>query len=84
MMRARKTGSHARSRSFRQAFLAGFANRIGQRLEQSSRSVISDVLKEQGSAESHRLTRPRGNPELALRLLVTRPATTRAATVVEK
>jgi hypothetical protein len=39
----------ARSRSFRQSFLVGFATRIGRRLEESVNTVISDVLKEQGN-----------------------------------
>jgi hypothetical protein len=50
MMRTGEAGRRARSRSFRQSFLVGFANRIGQRLEESAGTVISDVLKKQGSA----------------------------------
>jgi hypothetical protein len=50
MMRTGKAGSHARSRSFRQSFLAGFANRIGKRLEQSASDAISEALKEEGGA----------------------------------
>ncbi|MFZ0666132.1 MAG: DUF2786 domain-containing protein [Acidimicrobiales bacterium] len=50
MMRTGKAGRHARSRSFRQSFLAGFADRIGQRLEETARTVISDVEKEQEGA----------------------------------
>jgi hypothetical protein len=50
MIRTGKTGRRARSRSFRQSFLAGFANRIGLRLEESVSAVISDAVKEQGGA----------------------------------
>jgi hypothetical protein len=50
MMRTGAAGRRARSRSFRQSFLIGFATRIGQRLEESVDAVISDVLKEQGDA----------------------------------
>jgi hypothetical protein len=50
MIRTGKVGRRERSRSFRQSFLAGFANRIGHRLEESARAVYSDALKEQGGA----------------------------------
>jgi hypothetical protein len=48
MMRAGKTDRCARSRSFRQSFLVGFAFRIGQRLEESAGAVISDISEEHG------------------------------------
>jgi hypothetical protein len=50
MTRAGKADRHARTRSFRQSFLVGFAYRIGHRLEESARTVISDVIEEQGGA----------------------------------
>jgi hypothetical protein len=50
MMCAGKAGTHARSRSFRQSFLMGFAHRIGRRLEESASTVISDVSGEDGGA----------------------------------
>jgi hypothetical protein len=50
MIRTGKAGRRERSRSFRQSFLAGFADRIGHRLEESAKAVVSEVVKQQGGA----------------------------------
>lgn len=49
MTRTGEMGRRARSRSFRQSFLVGFATRIGKRLEEAANITISDVREEQGS-----------------------------------
>jgi len=49
MVRTGEMGRRARSRSFRQSFLVGFATRIGRRLEEAVDATISDVRSEQGS-----------------------------------
>jgi hypothetical protein len=49
MMRAGETGGRTRSRSFRQSFFIGFAIRIGDRLEETANTVLSDVLVKQGN-----------------------------------
>ena len=49
MMRTGDMGKRARSRSFRQSFLAGFAARIGRRLAEAAETAMSDVGDEQGN-----------------------------------
>lgn len=49
MTRTGEMGRRARSRSFRQSFLVGFATRIGRRLEEAANITISDGRAEQGS-----------------------------------
>ncbi|MGO9028183.1 MAG: DUF2786 domain-containing protein [Acidimicrobiales bacterium] len=49
MMRTGDMGKKARSRSFRQSFLVGFAARIGQRLAEAAETALSDVGNEQGN-----------------------------------
>jgi len=43
-----RTGKRARSRSFRQSFLVGFATRIGDRLRESAEATVADADHEQG------------------------------------
>jgi Protein of unknown function (DUF2786) len=50
MVRCGDRGRRARSRSFRQSFLRGFAIRIGERLEDAASAAVADAVDEQGSA----------------------------------
>jgi Protein of unknown function (DUF2786) len=50
MVRAGDRGKRARSRSFRQSFLRGFAIRIGERLEDAAGAAVAVAVDEQGSA----------------------------------
>ncbi len=49
MVRTGEMGEHARSRSFRQSFLVGFATRVGRRLEEAASITISNAREEQGN-----------------------------------
>jgi hypothetical protein len=48
MVRSGELGRRAKSRSFRQSFLVGFASRIGHRLKESADVATSDALREHG------------------------------------
>ena len=48
MVRSGELGRRAKSRSFRQSFLVGFASRIGHRLKESADVATSDALQEHG------------------------------------
>ncbi len=48
MVRTGDLGRRAKSRSFRQSFLIGFASRIGHRLKESAGVATSDALREHG------------------------------------
>ncbi len=49
MIRIGDMGRRARSRSFRRAFLFGFATRIGRRLDETAEVTITAVREEQGN-----------------------------------
>jgi hypothetical protein len=50
MARSGDGGKRARSRSFRQSFLLGFATRIGKRLEEAAGAAVADAVEERGNA----------------------------------
>jgi hypothetical protein len=49
MARTGDMGGRARTRSFRQSFLIGFATRIGRRLEETASDVIADAMVKRGN-----------------------------------